>query len=51
MQYRFANTLYFIDGDGFGSLSRYKIDKALSNTSLIRWGNDFRVEENVSGAR
>jgi len=51
MQHRFANTLYFIDGDGFGSLSRYEIDKALSNTSLIRWGNDFRVEENVSGAR
>ena len=51
MQHRFANTLYFIDGDGFGSLSRYEIDKTLSNTSLIRWGNDFRVEENVSGAR
>lgn len=51
MQHRFANTLYFIDGDGFGSLSRYEIDKALSNTTLIRWGTDFRVEENVSGAR
>jgi hypothetical protein len=51
MQHRFANTLYFIDGDGFGSLARYEIDKALSNTSLIRWGTDFRVEENVSGAR
>jgi hypothetical protein len=50
IQHRFANTLYFIDGEGFGSLSRYEFDKALSSTSLIRWGSDIRVEENVSGA-
>ncbi len=40
IQHRFAQTLYFIDGDGFGSLSRYELDKALSQTSLLRWSND-----------
>ncbi|MBN4059893.1 MAG: hypothetical protein COA71_00555 [SAR86 cluster bacterium] len=50
VQHRFAQTLYFVDGDGFGSLSRYELDKALTPTSLLRWSSDLRVEENFSGA-
>ena len=50
IQHRFAQTIYFIDGDGFGSLSRYELDKALSQTSLLRWSNDLRVEEHISGS-
>ena len=30
LQHRFAQTLYFRDGDGFGSLTRYELDKSLS---------------------
>lgn len=51
VQHRFINTFYFVDGDGFGSLSRYDLDKALTSTSLLRWSNDFRMEEGFSGAR
>lgn len=51
VQHRFINTFYFVDGDGFGSLSRYELDKALTSTSLLRWSNDFRMEENFSGAQ
>jgi hypothetical protein len=49
IQHRFAQTLYFIDGDGFGSLSRYELDRALSQTSLLRWSNDLRVEDDIAG--
>ena len=51
IQHRFAQTLYFIDGDGFGSLSRYELDKALTSTSLLRWSSNLRMEENYSGAQ
>lgn len=51
IQHRFIETVYFKDGDGFGSLSRYELDKALTSTSLLRWSNDFRIEEGFSGAR
>ena len=51
VQHRFIKTFYFVDGDGYGSLSRYELDKALSSTYLLRWSNDFRMEESFSGAR
>ena len=51
IQHRFINTFYFVDGDGFGSLSRYELDQALTSKSLLRWSNDFRMEENFSGAQ
>tara|TARA_R110000772_G_scaffold196899_14_gene307673 strand:- start:507 stop:1466 length:960 start_codon:yes stop_codon:yes gene_type:complete len=49
LQHRFAQTLYFRDGDGFGSLTRYELDKSLNDNSLLRWSSDLRFEEEYSG--
>lgn len=51
IQHRFIETVYFMGGDGFGSLSRYELDKALTSTSLLRWSKDFRMEEGFSCAQ
>jgi len=50
LQHRFAQTLYFIDSQGFGSLSRYQLDKTLGAETLLRWSSDLRLEEELSGA-
>ncbi len=50
LQHRFAQTLYFIDAQGFGSLSRYQLDKTLGERTMLRWSSDLRFEEELSGA-
>lgn len=50
LQHRFAQTLYFVDGTGFGSLSRYQLDKTLGTDTLLRWSSDLRFEEGINGA-
>ncbi len=47
---RFTQTLYFKDGDGLGSFSRYQLDHVLNEESLIRWTNDVRFEESFTGS-
>lgn len=48
---RFTQAVYFKDGDGFGTFSRYQLDHALNERSLIRWTNDLRLEESFSGTQ
>lgn len=50
IQHRLTETLFFVDGEGAGSITRYELDNSLSETSLLRWTTDLRAEENVSGA-
>lgn len=47
---RFTQSLYFKDGDGLGTFSRYQLDRVLNESSLIRWTNDVRFEESYTGA-
>lgn len=47
--HRLSETLYYIDGTGFGSFTQYQIDRALNDISLIRWSNEFRGEEGLDG--
>jgi len=49
MLHRLSETVYFIDGTGFGSFTQYQVDRALTDVSLIRWSNEFRAEENLDG--
>lgn len=46
---RFVQTLYFIDGEGFGSRSRYEYDHLLGENYLFRWSNNARFYEKSDG--
>ena len=48
---RFTQSVYFKDGKGFGTFSRYQLDHALADESLVRWTNDVRFEETYTGAQ
>lgn len=48
---RFTQSVYFKDGKGFGTFSRYQLDHVLANESLVRWTNDVRFEETYTGAQ
>lgn len=49
--HRFTETVYFKDGGpGFGSLTRYQLEKQLSDTALFRWDNDVKFEESFDGS-
>lgn len=49
MQHRLSETVYFIDGTGYGSFTQYQLDRALNDVSLVRWSNEFRAEEDLDG--
>lgn len=46
---RLSETVYFIDGRGFGSFTQYQLDRGLSDTSLLRWSSEYRHEEKLDG--
>lgn len=46
---RISETVYFIDGIGFGSFTQYQLDKSLTQDSLVRWSTEYRHEENLDG--
>lgn len=47
--HRLSETIYFIDGTGYGSFTQYQLDRALTLNSLLRWSTEFRVQENLDG--
>lgn len=47
--HRLTETVYFIDGTGFGSFTEYELDRTLTSNSLVRWSNEYRHEENLDG--
>jgi hypothetical protein len=49
LQHRLSETVYFIDGTGYGSFTQYQLDRALNDVSLLRWSNEFRAEEDLPG--
>lgn len=49
MLHRLSQTLYFIDGKGFGTFTQYQFDKVLDSTRLVRWSTELRAEESFTG--
>lgn len=49
LNHRFVETLYFIDGEGFGSRSRYELDYLVNKNQLLRWSNTARFAEKTDG--
>ena len=47
---RFTQSVYFKDGKGFGSFTRYQLDHVFTDGGLLRWTNDVRFEETYTGA-
>ncbi len=48
-QFFFSEELYWIGGDGFGTLTRANIDYAIDPTSLLRWANRAEYSEESNG--
>lgn len=46
---RFIETLYFIDGEGFGTRTRYELDHIIGAGELIRWANEAKFAEDIDG--
>jgi hypothetical protein len=46
---RFTETLYFIDGEGFGSRTQYDLDYLIDENRLVRWGNSAKFAEDNDG--
>lgn len=46
---RFTNTVYFNDGEGFGTTARYELDRVLDKNRFIRWSNKGKFAEDIDG--
>ncbi len=47
MRHRLSETVYFIDGQGYGSFTQYQIDRELNTSSMLRWSSEFRAQEDL----
>ena len=47
--HRVTETLYFVDGEGFGLRSHYEIDYVADDNRLVRWDNQAKVAEEIEG--
>ena len=45
--HRLSETIYYIDGTGYGSFTQYQVDRALTPNSLLRWSSEFRAQESL----
>ena len=46
---RFSEEFYYRGDDGFGSFSRFDVDKTVGNSSLFRWSNRFDYGQETRG--
>lgn len=46
---RLSETVYFIDGTGYGSFTQLQLDRTLTENTLIRWSTEFRAQEDLNG--
>ena len=46
---RYTEELYFLDGEGFGTLTRLELDHLIDSRRLLRWSNRFRYSEDTHG--
>ena len=48
---RFTETLYFVDGEGFGVRSSYDLDRTIDENRLLRWANNLKFSEDTNGVQ
>ncbi len=48
-RFRFSEELYWIGGDGFGTLTRVDLDRSYGKDILVRWANKARYSEESNG--
>jgi hypothetical protein len=46
---RFTNTVYFNDGEGFGTTASYELDRVIDKSRFIRWSNKGKFAEDIDG--
>lgn len=46
---KLTETIYWEGGDGFGALTRIRIDHPLENNKLLRWSNKLKYSEQSDG--
>jgi len=46
---RLSETVYFIDGTGYGSFTQLQLDRTLTENTLLRWSTEFRAQEDLAG--
>jgi opacity protein-like surface antigen len=46
--HRLSETVYYIDGTGYGSFTQYQLDRPLTVNSLLRWSTEFRAQESLA---
>jgi hypothetical protein len=49
-RFMFSEELFWIGGDGFGTLTRGDIDHSLDDKTLLRWANKVEYSEESNGA-
>jgi hypothetical protein len=49
-RFMFSEELFWIGGDGFGTLTRGDIDHSLNDKTLLRWANKVEYSEESNGA-
>lgn len=49
--HRLTETLYFVDGDGFGLRSHYELDHVIGDSRLVRWDNNATIAEDINGVK
>ena len=48
-RFRFSEEVFWIGGDGFGTLTRVDLDRSLDADNLLRWANKARYTEESNG--
>ena len=48
-RFRFSEEIFWVGGDGFGTLTRIDLDHALSDDTLLRWANKAEYSEESNG--
>jgi len=49
-RFRFSEELFWVGGDGFGTLTRANVDHRLTHSSLLRFANKVEYSEDSNGA-
>ena len=49
MLQRLTQTVYYTQSKGFGAFTQYQLDRELNATTLLRWTNELRTEQELDG--
>lgn len=49
LDWRLTQSLYFLDGDGFGETTRFEVERMQAEDVLLRWSTQATVSEKANG--